>query len=135
MKISNKLEAKAIKKDINNEVKYFDGRYFKNRGNNSRCQIDFFYSGHGHPGYIALSKNEFYSYRDLIGDVVTAIDKHTITLFTDNKKLNENTFKYRFLNQERTEVSGEGICWKFKVFIDACHSGSSLKDALIWVAR
>jgi hypothetical protein len=80
MKISNLLSAKSIKKDILNEIKFYDSIYFLARQLNARCAIDWFYSGHGQPGYIQLSKCEFYSYTNIINDFVNGIDKQTITL-------------------------------------------------------
>jgi hypothetical protein len=50
LKISNALSEKVIKNDIIKEIKYFDLQYFSNRPENSKCAIDFYYSGHGQPG-------------------------------------------------------------------------------------
>jgi hypothetical protein len=51
---------------------------------NAKCLIDLFYTGHGQYGMIQLAKSELYSYRTLINDIVTGINKHTITLYKKN---------------------------------------------------
>lgn len=128
MKISNYLQSKGIKKDINNEIKYYDGSYFDTRKQNSQCEIDWFYSGHGQPGYIQLSKNEYYSYQNLINDIVSGIDKHTGTLYKE-KDLSGNSFKHQGVTMQG------GIGYFINLYLDACHSGSALLHGVKWVNK
>ena len=62
----------------------------------------------------------------MIEDITAAIDKHTIALYKQ-KDFSQNTFKYGGTNK--------GLGWLFKMFVDACHSGSALTEAKKWALK
>ena len=93
MTISNGLNETKIKKSIIAEIAFFDLLYFTQRPQNSKCGIEWYYSGHGQVGMIQLSQHEQYFYSNMIEHIVTAINKHTIALYKQ-KNFSQNTFKY-----------------------------------------
>lgn len=80
--------------------------------------LDFYYSGHGHVGYMFFSRNEPLFYDNFIDHIATKVDKHVETLYLEG--LEPKQFKDRS-NQKRT-----GVGYFFNIYVDACHSGSAL---------
>lgn len=78
-----------------NEIKYFDKFYFESRQQNAKCAIDIYYSGHGQPGCLILSKNDAYFYSNLIDNLISNIDKHSVNL-SKELDFSQHAFQFKF---------------------------------------
>ena len=64
----------------------------------------------------------------MIEHIVTAINKHTIALY-QQKDFSQNTFIDEY------KIKRKGLGWLFKMFVDACHSGSALTEGKKWALK